>query len=427
MKYMFIALSVVLMLTGSISTASPLYCDALANPDLLPKKYAKRGPFHVDTSTGWIIGQDQLKDDFSVSEEAEALWREIVAAFTDKGITLAALIAPPRPLFAPDRAKSLGYDAAQAREGFAAYIDALNKAGIIVPDLSEHAFEGDQSEFYFARDTHWTPKGAALSAAYLAQKITGRPPSGTLATVPFTDMYTEKGSLSTVVEKVCGLRPNAEKVEAPIYTKQGNASDLLTDKTDPAIALIGTSFSRRYKHDAYQVANAIAHAFDAPVGNYSVIGGKLTGAMGAFISSGKLDSNKYNMVVWETPYTTLLTNVSGLRQVLGGLHAQGSKRALFTGDLKPSWTTVNHSFTISSHHVLSIHTPDISSGQLEVELYGSQGQKARFKLIKSQRVPTDRRTDIWYMSLARMPFDDVEKLKVKLKQDAKNITIHLID
>lgn len=415
-------------LAALLSVPTPLlansFCAKLGNVDQLPKKYAKRGPFHTDAQTGWIVGSDQLKGNFAVTDEAVVLWTEIVAAFESKGVTLTALVAPPRPLFAPHMLTAMGYDANKVQAGFTSYLSALNAAGIAAPDLSSFVGEAD---YYFARDTHWTPKGAALSAAMLAETLTGEATSTILKDVQFSDSYTEKGSLSTVVEKTCGARPNAEVVASPVYSKQGDASVLLADTSDPAIALVGTSFSDRYQRDAYQVAGALSHSLQASVDNYSVTGGGLVGAMEAFITSGALDEGRYKTVIWETPYTAPLTNVSGLRQILGALHQNGVETAVYDGGISTDWKQVEFDFSASAYGAIRVHTPGVSTGKLELEFYNADGQKTRIKLTKSDRVEETERSDVWAMSLTALPIAEVSRFKVKMETGAEGVSIHLVN
>ncbi len=418
------ALSTILSL--ATSAAADPYCSALSDPEQVPKKYAKRAPFHVDASSGWIVGEDQFKTEFNVTEETTALWKAIAEGFDAKGVQLIVLAAPPRPLFAPETALPSTYNAAAAREAFSTYIKALNASGIPAPDLSVLRDTAYASEFYFARDTHWTPVGAAVSATHLSATITGLQAPDIVADVSFGESYTEKGSLSTVVEETCGTRPETELVRSPVYTKQGDASALLSDHDDASVALIGTSFSDRYKRDAYQVAGALAHALDRPVDNFSVTGGGMTGAMEAFLRSGALSTGQYNTVIWETPYTAPLTDISGLRQILGILQKNGEAVNVYSGPVGSDWMHIDHGFSVGDFAALQLKTPSVTKGKLSIELYDGNGQKIRTNLVKSDRVTAESRSNTWSLSLTALPIKDVKRLKIRLAAGAEDIAIHLI-
>ena len=408
------------------------YCAALISPDSLPKKYAKRGPFHSDQASGWIIGQDQLKPKFDVTDETRLLWGEIRDAFAGYGVTLSVLAAPPRPLFVPAQdLAAMGLNPDQIHRDlatpFAAYIAGLNDLGLKAPDLSQLA---DDPAFYFKRDTHWTPQGAARAATLLAQTLTGQKEAALMSDIRFDEAYEEKGSLSAVVEKSCGARPAKERVIAATYTQAGQASDLLSDAPAATIALVGTSFSDRYQRDAYQVADALSHALGEGVDNYSLTGGGLVGAMLSFVESGGLSNGQYTHVIWESPYTAPLTDVHGLRQVLGALHRASDPKAKPMGKAAVSdkWTTLKKGFDARQHGALLVNLPGQTTGKMVVELISDNGTKQRVKLIKSDRIPADRRSDHWTVALAGLGDPNIARIKLRLvgEKTAKNAQVSLM-
>lgn len=409
---------------ATTATAYP-YCDALFDRDQLPQKFAKRGPFHVDADTGWIVGQDQLRSTFDVTDEVSALWREVGEAFRAKGVVLAVLSAPPRPFFAPAEVLPASYDATKARKAFSSYIHDLNAAGILAPDLTVLADTPTSQEYYFKRDTHWTPTGALASAELLATSLGAEKSSRVEA--QFDQTYVEKGSLSAVVEKTCGARPEAETVPAPNYARTGDAAALMGATEAASIALVGTSFSDRYKTDSYQVAGALAHVFDAEVKNFSATGGGMVGAMEAFIQSGALEYGQFKTIIWETPYTSPLTQVSGLRQLLGALQKTGQAVAIYTGKIGTDWQTIKHPIESQSTKALQITTPGVMTGKMFVELYDSKGTKVRVKLIKSDRIDPAARSEIWRFSLAALPIADIARVKFKVEHAVDAAQIALIN
>ncbi len=413
MKRVFHSIAVLALATCQTAWAAP-YCADLMAVDTLPKSYQKRGPFYFDTQSSWIVGADQLDQDFALGAEATFLLREIAKAFERAGTQLVVLSAPPRPLFAPAEVLAASgapatYAPQDAAAAFGAYIAALNTAGIPAPDLSQFAEMERAGDFYFQRDTHWTPFGAYLSARQLAETLAVSMPSAP----PFTGSLTEKGSLSAVVEKTCGTRPAPETVAAPIYTKTGA---LLGASDKGQVALVGTSFSDRYKRDAYQVADALSYVLDKDVVNVSLTGGGLTGAMVAFLSDSALDLSVFDYVVWETPYTAPLTNAAALRQVLGHLQEQASSTSseLATFDIGAKWENLRIGFDASEFATLSLTLPGVQVGQVSIELISKAGDKQRYKLTKSARVPAKHRDDTWVLALTGLPEPNIERLKIKV-------------
>jgi hypothetical protein len=407
------------------------YCADLNVQDQLPKKYQKRGPFYSDTATGWIIGSDQLKNKYAVSDEAAALWHLIKAEFDNRGVNLVVMAAPPRPLFAPQTAiDAMGLPADVAlsdlNAGFSDYITVLNGAGIVAPDLSVIAQGPSAADYYFGRDTHWTPMGAALSVAHLNAAMGNAPVQDSMARIETPKTYAEKGSLAGVVKAVCGSRPDVETVAAPQYAQAGSAASLLGDAPElDKIALVGTSFSDRYQRDTYQVADAIAFVMNADVDNFSATGGGLIGAMEAFIRSGDLANGNYKTVVWETPYSAPLTSVDGLRQILGALQATQKQDAVSTFEIKigKDWIGVDHSISIADLRVMEITTTSTSTGQLVVELIDDKGGKSRVKMVKTDRIGADRRSNAWAISLSEMPQTQIVRVKFRMPKNTEQETV----
>lgn len=425
MKTFISNIALVVALALPTTTVAAPYCETLLDADQLPAKYKKRGPFFSDDQTGWIIGRDQLKADFKVTEEAVLLWSDIVAEFNTYGVELVALVAPPRPLFAPqDVRDTVGlpadYDANKAAKSFSEYLLALNSSGIIAPNLLIAAEDQAENPYYFKRDTHWTPYGAAYSAAALADHLVDTSVIDAFSALSFSNEFSEKGSLSTVVDAACGSRPELEMTVSASYAKQGDANSLLGDVSsdEHSYALVGTSFSDRYQRDAYQVADALSYFVDAPVENFSVTGGGMAGAMEGFIRSGALASGKYKTVVWEAPYTAPLTNISSLRQVLGAListrdHTDVAVKSL---DISKDWVEVKHDITTNGNIGLEIQTTDVSTGQLDIELYDAEDTKTRIKLIKSDRVDAQYQSNVWTIALGHLPTQTFTRIKVRMKK-----------
>jgi hypothetical protein len=406
---------------AAAANAEP-FCADLTVKDKLPKKYQKRGPFYSDAATGWIIGQDQLKNNYAVTAETVALWHDIKAEFDTHGVNLVVMAAPPRPLFAPHSAIDAmvlpaDADLSALQHGFSNYISALNTAGITAPDLSIIAQNPTAADYYFARDTHWTPMGAALSAAHLNAAMGNTAIDVNMARIDVAGTYDEKGSLAGVVEDVCGSRPNIETVYAPQFAAQGTAASLLGDTPQrDKLALIGTSFSDRYQRDAYQVADALAFMIDADVDNFSVTGGGLVGSMEAFIRSGALADGTYKTVVWETPYSAPLTNVNGLRQILGALRTTGKQAQAnaLNARVGKDWISIDHTVSLADVQGLEIVTQATETGQLIVELIDAAGGKTRTKLVKSDRVAAELRSNKWAIALSDMPNEQIVRIKLRL-------------
>lgn len=326
--------SVVFALAMSPLAAKP-YCEALLDKAALPEKYARIAPIYSDSDTGWIFASNQLRQSYEMKDKPQALMDRIVAGFEARGAKLVILVAPPRPVIAGQGVlrRTMGqaaedYNVEAARDSFLTLLADLRASGAMVPDLQSMVLSDPElrRRYYFRRDTHWTTVGAVRSAEALAATIAETQPDLIAyqrdIVVEWKGKIEEKGSLSAVVQKVCGERPKREVARTAVLASAG--VDLLSDMVavHKPVALVGTSFSDRYKRDHYRVADALAASLGVEVENHSKSGGGMTGSMLAFLASGQLENGAHDLVIWELPYTQNFNSTKRLGQIVKALEAR---------------------------------------------------------------------------------------------------------
>ncbi|MDA5557657.1 alginate O-acetyltransferase AlgX-related protein [Shimia sp. MMG029] len=388
-------------LAAGAAQAAP-YCEALLDKDMLPKKIAKVAPVYSDADSGWIFTQDQLKDRYDMKSTSRQLVQAIVAEFGKRDVHLAILMAPPRPVIAGQQVldAAMGgrqYDVAAAQISFDALISELANAGAIVPNLSEEALAhtNRQDPFYFRRDTHWTTTGAAISALALAQATNAAVPGlfpndGKLAEqdLVIAGQIEEEGALADVVRTTCGTSVQVETAATFDLSRAGGLLD--TSLQAPSIALVGSSFSNRYKRDHYRVADALAFAFDRDVENFSVSGGGPIGAIEAYVLSGALDQKRHALVIWEIPYTESFNSPSFLRQLLGALRRDEVDEKPAQVMIGASSTTVRPAEGVSVSGI-EVVAEDIGKQSFNMEVRFDNGSKSKVYLGRRSAVPVGMR------------------------------------
>lgn len=408
MKYHFPLIASLVL--GTAAQSAP-YCADLLNREALPKKYAKIAPIYSDQASGWIFTQDQLKDRYEMKTSSLKLVQAIVDKFAARDMPLAIVVAPPRPVIAgQDKLDAaMGqylYSVADAHSSFDKMIEQLASTGAIVPNLSDVALADPdiRDRFYFRRDTHWTAVGSAVSATALAHTVNTQEPDlfandGDLAfrELEASGAIQEEGSLAEVVHKACGTALPPETSETFDLSRSGV---LLNDPSDaPAIALLGSSFSNRYKRDHYRVADALARAFDADVENFSVSGGGPIGAIEAYVMSGALDRKDHNLVVWELPYTESFNSQSFLRQLLGALSE--SRAPIKAAELqKQSQATLVKLAEGVATSGIELEAEDIAKQSFNLEVRFDNGSTAKVYLGRRNSVPVNMRSSSLRSSLS---------------------------
>jgi len=415
----FVAISL-----GLPVNATPM-CPELLQTDNLENKYRRLAPIHTDIENGWIFTSDQLSESYTLKSEAVHLMSGIAEEFESRGIKLAIMIAPPRPLVAGDGVvkstldSNSVFDTVAASDSFNQMIEQLRQTGAIVPNLLPVAQEMNQfRQYYFRRDTHWTPAGAAASALELAAEFGFSDAAFSVSDVVSSDIYEEGGSLSNIVNAICGLENDVEQVAKMNYSRimASQGLGLFGSASEDKIALVGTSFSDRYKRDQYQVADALAAASGADVSNYSISGGGMIGPMEAFILSGDVDD--YSNVIWEFPYTQSPNSTSHLRQLLGALRFESSNLSPpqsleLSSSNEAAITFLDRPLKAN---LIQFETETANLLRVDVVISFESGKTRTIKLRRKDRVPLDRRTTNWFADLSGWDNDSIIEIIAKFDQ-----------
>ncbi len=391
--------------------SAPL-CDEFSSPDTMPKKYKKLAPVLSGHPSDWIIPVDQMDKDYVPSVEAAALLSLIVDEFESRGSRLAIMMPPPRPIIAGQAvinelskgASDFDVDAVTA--SFNTMIEIVRSSGAIAPNLLELANRDEEirKAYYYRHDTHWTPRGAMESATALAHAVIASNIGTFTGMVPEKphwasgQEFTERGSLADMSKAVCGVSVPPITTVLPKFNDAGVG--LLDEQQGrPRILLAGSSFSNRYKKDAYRVADAIAGTLNADVSNYSVSGGGPIGAIEGVVHAGLLDAeNPFDLVVWELPYTEGLQSVGFLRQLLGALRYESSKDAMTTIALDRSGQT-KIKLTDANARLIAIELPNTTLQRMKVDLRFQDGSEQTLGLVRKKHVPAELKSNVWAISL----------------------------
>lgn len=406
-----------MVLVTALPSFAVSYCTALLDEAQLALKYQRLAPIFGDTETGWIFTSDQMDEDYVMKAESEQLMTQIVTAITERDVSLAIMVAPPRPVVAGQTVvdATLGqnhqFDVRAASDSFQKMTDQLRATGAAVPDLIAVATAIETTEpFYFKRDTHWTNTGAAESALAMARVVNpGEAPAFLLAEIAAGELYSEEGSLGQIVEATCKLQNPTEETPTFDYSNETDGLGLLDDNTLEVVALLGTSFSDRNKRDQHQVADALSAALLMDVHNLSVSGGGLIGPIEAYVLSGALDERQHPMLIWEFPYTQSLNSTSELRQLLGALR---SGHFDDNATIAVKFLNENQSITVFAEgprpaDLLHIVTDNRDVVELDVEITFESGKTKKFELRRKNRIPQERRSDDWWVDLSRMDYGGI--------------------
>ncbi len=399
-------------LTTTGADAAPL-CSEFLSAETMPKKYKKLGPVLSGGINDWIITNDQMDVDYAPSQEAAQLLAEVVDEFERRGTRLAIMVPPPRPLIAGQKTLEAlegrldNFDVETVSTSFHQMVGAAQEAGAIVPNLLDLATSdnGLRDIYYYKHDTHWTPQGAATSAVALAEAVLASD-IPTFKNVELTgpqsggnEVFSERGSLADMAKAVCGVEIVPVEQEIPSF-ETANLGLLDDVSVRPNIVLAGSSFSNRYKKDAYRVADAIAGALNANIANHSVSGGGAIGAIEGVVNAGLLDAqNPVDLVVWEIPYTQGLKSIGMYRQLLGALQFKQGETAARSAKLDATGETKIMLDGLTPKR-MAFYLPDTKLERIKVDLRFADGSKQTLGLVRKKHVPVALQSDWWAVSLA---------------------------
>ena len=383
------------------------FCAEMLEADNLDANYSRIAPLYNSEETGWIFGTNQLRGGYALDPEVQGLLVQIKDEIAAYGTELLMLIPPPRPVVAGtdvlrETAGGEVYDVEAMREDFGIMIAQLNALGIPAPDLLDVAGDG----YYFLRDTHWTNLGAAQSAVALAETL-GLEPGFDPLNLPVSEIASEPGSLAEVAALVCDRDMPDEKT--PVFNYAAlSQMDLLGDFDRPLAALLGSSFSDRYRRDSYQTADALSTALNMDVANHSVSGGGLVGPLEAYISMGTLVAERPAYLIWEFPYSNHITPARA-RQILGALRAD---TALPVQQIP----LVDDSVTVHpaiSPNLLGIGIEDPSILEVKVRVRFADGGGESLTLRRKARVVEMAALESWWVDLSGLP--EISSLKLEIE------------
>ncbi len=184
--------------------------------------------------------------------------------------------------------------------------------------------------------------------------------------------------------------------------------------------MAGSSFSNRYKKDAYRVADAISGVLQAEVINHSVSGGGAIGAIEGVLNAGLLDADeRYDLVVWELPYTQGMRSTGMLRQLLGALQFETDKAASRIIPLESSGSTLID-ISGSAPDILALSLPNSKLQRIKVDLRFQGGQKNTLTMTRKKHVPMELQSDWWALSLANLPVQNLKSITLRYDSQASS-------
>lgn len=252
----------------------------------------------------WLFLTDELE--IYPGREASAEMRaDIVARLSDRlnerGIFLLVAVVPDKTRIESDRLCGLRRPA-QFEQRISNWLRSLKQRGTEALDLTP-ALAGTGADNYYHTDTHWNEAGAQLAAFSIASRIAGLQ-SGAVPEMDAVKLSAKPVSRDGDLVHLAGLdglpavlRPKIEMAsKTEIEPVVVESDDLFGDAGLPAIALIGTSYSRNSNFVPF-----LEHYLNEPLASLAKDGGDFSGSALSYFSSSSFRDNPAKMIIWEVP------------------------------------------------------------------------------------------------------------------------------
>lgn len=268
--------------------------------------------FH-EAKSGVVIGNDgwlYTDEEFIVgNESAQRVEHNLaaIAAIRDqlaaRGVKLVVAVVPAKARVYPEhlrgRAPPALHEDLYGRAEHALTDDGITHADLLTPMLDGKL----HGQTFLRTDTHWSLRGAQLSALATARTVRSVLPAPETASEFTTTVdapKTHRGDLLNFLPLdpyFSWLLPPAETI-TPAHTDGAAAGDLFGDAAAPRIALVGTSYSA---NPNWNFPGALKQALGEDIANYAKDGQGPFTPMQNYLGSADFTSTPPQLVIWEIP------------------------------------------------------------------------------------------------------------------------------
>ncbi len=298
----------------SFDAASPLLAPARTAWGIIDTGLFGQGRLGVLVGEeGWLYSREEyatVPDAAGAIEATVARIASVRSSLAEQDIDLVVALVPAKAAMVPEHAPAPL--PAAAAERYEALVTQLRRAGVIVSDLRPPlAGLPDGTPAYLRTDTHWTPAGAAVAAASIADTIDEHAPFDGLGQRRYRtelgSLHEHWGDLTVFLDLgplLPRLGPPADMLAVPQTRSLDPASGDLFGPVEVPVALVGTSYSA---DPSWNAAGALREALGADVIDAAVSGLGPWEPMRRYLEGEAFVTARPQVVIWEFPerYATL--------------------------------------------------------------------------------------------------------------------------
>lgn len=269
-----------------------------------------------------------FENNFGMPRDMEPELKRLLDTFRAQGSEVLFAVQPTRGLMHRDKIlpdHSYGFNYAQARQSLADYLEQLRRSGAHVPDILLLIDNPPSEEYFFRRDTHWTPAGARATAKVTADYLRHLPLYDALEKAQFQTepgvTIVNYGVLDMALERLCMNKFGNQFVRGyrtiPITGDDEDA--LFGDQSEPEVVLVGTSNSAARDEEIrhYNFDGALKELAEVDLLNFAMQGAGQYGALTEYLhSSSYQPAQAPKLYIWELPANYRLDSPAMYRQLI---------------------------------------------------------------------------------------------------------------
>lgn len=304
-----------LALCGHAVAAERLYeCDDLGRRAELTALNSKL----YQGNDGWFFRDSDLNHFYMLSPHTIRFFQRLRDALAYRGVTLTLLPLPPKSVLEPEYAVAATangealFDPVFAHAEFAAMVAGLKASGIVTADVLaaiDAASEPLPGDYYFARDIHWRPRLAKISAEAVAAALPADLRGEKAFATTLRGEVPNESNTNTIINQLCSEPVPGEAL--PLYVTEltdQSFDSFLADEEPPPVSIVGTSFTDEAK--GFNFSGFLREAMQNEVATYSISGGGVDTALFKWAYDGLAATSGTKALVWELPFPDRIETIA---------------------------------------------------------------------------------------------------------------------
>jgi alginate biosynthesis protein AlgX len=383
---------------------------------------------------GWFFRTKQdLWTKYSVKKNIP-LFQDFVRVLKGRGTDLVIAYMPTRGVAVRNKLPvgndlMKDFDPQAVQRDYEGVIRTLNTSGIRTVGLSDFT-HGDT--YFYKADHHWSRAGADAMAKALTEAIKNLDSYKALPKTKYELLPDDKpaevdGSFNAVLNAICLMK--APTQEDHMVHTQGGAVDedtLFGNGALPAVALVGTSNSKKQNNDVH-FDDLLRAYLSTDIYNAAISGGGLDDSILVYLSSDDFQKNPAKILIWEIPgyydldggdMRNLLAQASAA--VRGPCNAQAQ-----VSNVSQKLQTQNVSL-FTGLETKSLQDPYVYMRfdkpfrkKFSIETHYNNGEKATFRFNRSKFYPAD---GAFYYKLPRRD-EPISSVSLKVPSNMQDMSV----